>query len=107
MVASPPRLRGCSLRHRLLPVAVVALHTRLRELAGGVGEVRIEAGSVGELLAELERLHPRMAGWVRDERGHVREHVSVFVNGERSDMDTALGPDDTVHILPSISGGCA
>lgn len=88
-------------------MAVVTLHTRLRELAGGVGEVRIEAGSVGELVAELERLHPRTTGWISDERGRIREHVSLFVNGERSGVDTALGPDDTVHTLPSISGGSA
>ena len=60
---------------------------------------------MGELLRELERTHPAMVGWVLDERGLVRRHINVFVNGERASEDTLVSPDDRIEILPAISGG--
>jgi molybdopterin converting factor small subunit len=46
-----------------------------------------------------------MSGWVLDERGHVRRHINVFVNGEQCGEDTAVGDGDRVDVLPAISGG--
>ncbi len=86
-------------------MATVKLRAPLKDLAGGNREVRIEGGSVGEVLRELERMHPKIAGWVLDEHGRLRRHVNVFVNGDRAGEDMALDPETTLHVLPSISGG--
>lgn len=86
-------------------MARVRLRGALKQLAGGSAEHAVEAGTVGELLRELERAQPAMSGWVLDERGHVRRHINVFVNGEYGRLDTAIGPDDRVDVLPAISGG--
>jgi molybdopterin converting factor small subunit len=86
-------------------MAVVILRAPLRDLAGGSGRIELEGGSVGEVLRELERAWPRVAGWILDERGRVRAHVNVFRDGERVREDAAVGPDDRLHVLPSISGG--
>jgi molybdopterin converting factor small subunit len=87
-------------------MAIVKLRAPLKDLVGGTREVSIEGTTVGEVLRELERLHPRIEGWVLDEHGHVRRHVNVFVDGERVREDAAVASDATVHVLPSISGGC-
>jgi sulfur-carrier protein len=87
-------------------MAIVKLRAPLKELAGGDREVKVDGASVGEALRELERLHPKLVGWVLDEQGHVRRHVNVFVDGEKGTEDTALTPSATLHVLPSISGGC-
>jgi molybdopterin converting factor small subunit len=87
-------------------VATVKLRAPLRDLAGGNREVTVDGSSVGEVLRELERRHPRIEGWVLDEHGRVRRHVNVFVDGERVREDAAVASDGTVHVLPSISGGC-
>ena len=86
-------------------MAVVRLGAPLSELAGGSRELELDGGTVRDVLRALEREHPAIAGWILDERTTIREHVNVFVNGERGREDTALAPDDRIHVLPSISGG--
>jgi molybdopterin converting factor small subunit len=46
-----------------------------------------------------------MDGWILDERGRVRRHINVFVNGERVGEDAAVADGDRVDVLPAISGG--
>jgi molybdopterin converting factor small subunit len=86
-------------------VALVRVRNPLRSLAGGRSEHRVEGATVVELLGELERLHPPVAGWVLDERGRIRRHINVFVNGERGGEATAVDADDRIDVLPAISGG--
>jgi sulfur-carrier protein len=86
-------------------MAVVCLRGPLKQLAGDRAEHPIEGATVIELLRELERAHPAAGGWIIDERGRVRRHINVFVNGELRDPDTAVGDDDRVDVLPAISGG--
>jgi sulfur-carrier protein len=86
-------------------VAVVRLRGPLRNLAGGRSDHPIEGGTVGQLLHELERAHPAVDGWILDERGLVRRHINVFVNGEHGTESTPVGPDDRIDVLPAISGG--
>jgi molybdopterin converting factor small subunit len=86
-------------------MATVKLRAPLKDLADGNREVSAEGGSVGEVLRELERLHPRIVGWVLDEHGRVRQHVNVFLDGERVREDASVEPGATLHVLPSISGG--
>lgn len=84
---------------------VVVLRAPLRDLAGGNGEVDADGGSVGEVLRAIETAWPRTTGWILDEHGRIRRHVNVFRNGERVREDAPVGPDDRIHVLPSISGG--
>jgi molybdopterin synthase sulfur carrier subunit len=60
---------------------------------------------VDELLRSLERRHPATRGWILDERGVLRRHINVFVNGELSAQDTHVEPEDKIDVLPALSGG--
>lgn len=86
-------------------MALVRVRNPLRSLAGGRSEHRVEGATVVELLGELERLHPPVTGWVLDERGRIRRHINVFVNGERGGEATAVDAEDRIDVLPAISGG--
>ena len=86
-------------------MAQVTLRGPLKKLAGGRSNHPIEGRTVGELLRELERAQPAVSGWILDERGLVRRHINVFVNGEYGKDDTPVGPDDRIDVLPAISGG--
>jgi sulfur-carrier protein len=88
-------------------MAVLHLRGPLKRLAGDRSEHAIEGDSVGELLVALEREQPAARGWILDERGMLRRHINVFVNGERGAQDTEVEADDRVDVLPAISGGCA
>ena len=65
----------------------------------------IEGASVDQLLRELERAHPAASGWILDERGALRGHINVFVNGARSEQHAQVDADDRIDVLPAISGG--
>ena len=86
-------------------MAVVSLRSPLRQLADGKGELEIDGSTLGDVLTRLEETHPRLTGWVLDERGEIREHVNVFVNGERSSLDVPVAGGDRVQIIQNISGG--
>jgi len=84
---------------------IIRLRPPLRELAGGSGEVSVEGATVTEILRGLERAHPKLGGWVLDDEGRVREHVAVFVGGERVGGEAAVDDADRLEIIGNISGG--
>jgi sulfur-carrier protein len=86
-------------------MALVRLRGPLKRLAGDRSEHAVEGATVGELLRALERAHPATGGWILDERGLIRRHINVFVNGELGGEETAVGDEDRVDVLPAISGG--
>lgn len=87
-------------------MALVRLRGPLKRRAGNRSDHVIDGATVGELLGTLERANPAIAGWILDERGLVRRHINVFVNGELGNQETAVGAEDRVDVLPAISGGC-
>ena len=89
----------------IAPMAVVCVRGPLRKLAAGRAEHELAGTTVVELLRALESRHPELGGWILDERGEIRRHINVFVNGERSAEATAVGSADRVEVLPAITGG--
>ena len=92
--------------------ARVVLPGLLRDLADGAAELPVELEgetSLGEVLDRAFERWPILASRVRDERGQIRRHVNVFVDGEdakRADgVQTAVTPSSTVHVINAVSGG--
>ena len=85
-------------------MAIVRLRGQLEKLAGS-SQLTVEGGTVTELLQALEAEHASLEGWILDERGVLRRHINVFVNGEPAEPDSALQEQDKIEILPAISGG--
>jgi sulfur-carrier protein len=69
----------------------------------------IEAGDVNLLVAKLNNVYPGIKDRIFDDQDRTREFVNIFVNGtnvrEGEKESTKLKDRDTVHILPSVSGG--
>jgi len=86
-------------------MAKVILPSALAQRAGGAREVEVEGSTAGAALRRVEELHPDLRGWVLDERGEVREHVTLFVGGERAGKETPMADGGPLHVVAAISGG--
>lgn len=71
--------------------------------------VFIEAHTVAEVIAGLERLAPGIGFYICDELGRLRRHVNVFVDNEmiidRRALGDRLQPGARVFIAQALSGG--
>jgi sulfur-carrier protein len=85
-------------------MAIVRLRGQLKAMAGAA-EHPLDAATVGDLMRALEGARPALAGWILDERGRIRRHINVFVNGEAGKEETPVAERDRVDVLPAISGG--
>jgi molybdopterin converting factor small subunit len=89
----------------------IALPGALQPYAGGSAEVTLagRCRTVADALAALAGLHGGVMDRVTDERGELRPHVNVFVDGENvrflDGLGTALGEGSTIVIVPAVSGG--
>jgi hypothetical protein len=83
------------------------LHELFPDIAGQ--EIAVEAATVAEALCELDRRVPGLAFYVCDERGRLRRHVNVFVDGERvldrARLSDPLQPESCILIMQALSGG--
>jgi sulfur-carrier protein len=86
-------------------MSVVCVRGPLRKLAGGRAEHELDGATVVDVLRALEARHPDVGGWILDERGLIRRHINVFVNGERGGETTLVRPGDRVEVVPAITGG--
>lgn len=82
-----------------LPRALVALFPSAQR--------RMEArgATVLEVITDLDRRVPGLDNRVLDAGPSIRTHLNIFVNGERSALDTAVPPGAEVHVIPAVSGG--
>jgi molybdopterin synthase sulfur carrier subunit len=87
-------------------VPFVRLHGVLKTRAAGASDHAVDGATVRDALRGLERAQPAVGGWILDERGLIRRHIKVFVNGEDASEDTPVAEGDRIEVLQSISGGC-
>ena len=77
--------------------------------ADGEYVVDLPGNSVGDALEALFVRHPVLRGYVLDERGAVRRHVALFVDGEalqpKSDFARPLRAESEVYVMQALSGG--
>lgn len=71
--------------------------------------VEVEARTVHEALAHVFESNPRLRGYVVDERGALRKHMVVFIDGEqvkdRARLSDPIGPVAEVYVMQALSGG--
>jgi molybdopterin synthase sulfur carrier subunit len=87
----------------------VRIPTTLRPATGGVAEVEVEAGTLGDVLGRLEAKHPGFSARILDDNGGLRRFVNVFVGDEDvrylQGLDTPVAEGETVAIIPAVAGG--
>ena len=65
--------------------------------------------SVREVLEGVFAKNPAVRGYVLDDQGALRKHVTVFVDGEavtdRKTLEDEVKPTSEIYILQALSGG--
>jgi molybdopterin-synthase adenylyltransferase len=87
----------------------ISIPAPLRDLAGGKAEVTAAGATVGEVLHQLARAHPRLGQRLLDEAGQVRRHVGVFLGDqevrELGGLGAVVRDGDRLWLVPAIAGG--
>ena len=65
----------------------------------------VDAPTVDEVLAELERRWPGLRDRLCEPGPSLRRHIHVYVDGQRAELGTALEPRSRVDVIAAISGG--
>lgn len=88
----------------------IYIPTPLRAFAAGKDAVEVKAATIASALDELTHAHPELRKHLFTSEGKVRAFVNLYLNDEDvrylpAKEETAISPNDTLSIIPSIAGG--
>jgi hypothetical protein len=90
-------------------VLAPALARWLPQAGGDALAMEVAGDTVGKVLEALFAAQPSLRSYVVDERGAVRHHVALFVDGRslarKTHLDHPLRPDSELHVMQALSGG--
>lgn len=76
---------------------------------GGEVSLDVPGNTVGDALERLFALHPVLRGYVVDERGALRRHIALFVDGDaihhNGNLQQTLGENAEIYVMQALSGG--
>ena len=67
--------------------------------------IEVDAPNVAEAIAQLEKRWPGVLDRLCDPGPVLRQHIHVYVDKERAQLDTPLDPRSRVDVIAAISGG--
>jgi molybdopterin converting factor small subunit len=89
-------------------MATVRLAPVLRSSAGGSKQVSAQGTTLGEVLTDLYGRYPGLKDQIQPEQ-ELSRFVNVYVNDQDvrylQGLETSVGPNDTVILLPAMAGG--
>lgn len=69
----------------------------------------VAGGTVRDVLEVVFAGNERARGYVLDDAGELRPHMTIFVDGtmiaDRRRLSDAVGPGSTVDVMQALSGG--
>jgi molybdopterin converting factor small subunit len=90
-------------------MATVRIPPVLRPAVGGEKELNAGGSSVGDVLRAVASSHPDTQSQLFAPDGGLNRYVNVYLNDEDvrvlEGLDTRVGDDDTLVILPAMAGG--
>jgi hypothetical protein len=71
--------------------------------------IDVEGSTVRQALEAAFAVYPSVRGYLFDDEGALRQHVTVFVDGDvvrdRGKLSQRVQPDARVDVLQALSGG--
>lgn len=88
------------------PAVTVFVPQQLRNYTSGATSVQVAGATVDEALNDLDKRYPGIRFRVIDEQGRIRQHMRIFVDGERVlTVGADVSQHGEVHIFGALSGG--
>ena len=89
-------------------MATVRLAPVLRSSVGGSKQVTAAGSNLDEVLHDLYQRYPALQAQIQPE-GELSRFINVYVNDQDvrylQGLQTSVGPNDTVILLPAMAGG--
>src|SRR4051812_24282883 len=89
----------------------VLIPASLQQFAGGSDELEAAGSTVREVMNDLMDRHPNLKKQLYSDKGELRHFVNLYKGAEDTrslqGMDTPVGEDEELSIVPSIAGGVA
>lgn len=72
-------------------------------------ETPVQSDNLPALLERIDQHYPGIQHYIVDERGALRKHVNIFIDGElirdREQLSDAFSENSEVYIMQALSGG--
>ena len=86
----------------------LALTKHLERFVTGA-PTEVAGATVKDVLEDAFAKCPLLRGYIVDEHGRVRKHVSIFIDGQaiddREGLTDVVGPRQEVFVMQALSGG--
>ena len=90
-------------------MALVNFTSALKRFYPDLQPVTVEAETIVEVLAALEKRHAGLSDFLVDEHGTLRPHINIFIGDrlitDRENLDDRVGEGDEILIFQALSGG--
>ena len=87
----------------------VRLPGALRDTTGGQTKLEARAGTLADVISDIDRRHPGFRSRVLDDSGAIRTYVNVYIGDDDARVKGATGaarPDGSeVMLIPAMAGG--
>jgi adenylyltransferase/sulfurtransferase len=92
-------------------MAILKIPTPLRNYTEGQAEVKVNGLTVAAAMGNLVEQYPVLKAHLYNGSGELRAFVNLFLGEDNikdlQGLDTPLGQEDTLRLIPSIAGGIA
>jgi molybdopterin converting factor small subunit len=90
-------------------MASVKFTTHLQRYFPTLTETTVNANTVADVISAINAVYPGIATYIVDERGRLRKHVIIFIDGEqitdRAQLQDAVADTSLVYVFQALSGG--
>jgi len=90
-------------------MTILKIPTPLRNYTNGQAEVQVSGSNVAAAMQDLVGQYPTLEQHLYNGNGEMRAFVNLFLGEDNikdlQGLDTPLGEEDTLRLIPSIAGG--
>ena len=98
-----------AVHNRFLKMPTVKFTYALKRFFPKIKDIPAKGSSLPEIFKEIESNYPGLSSYVLDERGSLRRHVNIFIDGkminDRNKLTDAFSAGSEIYIMQALSGG--